>query len=135
MPTPEKLVKPQDTKVNDTRKKKVTRRLNPEETMVRGPEFPVESDEELVNKYEKPEEILAHGYSLVPGDLDPFDNERNYRRVCPREYAVDRDPRPDERAYNYYDPAPGYGPKEKVLDQDSEDYGHKASVEGDHQDD
>jgi hypothetical protein len=130
----EKLVQPQDSKHNDTAKKKVTRKLNPEETMVRGPEFPVESDTDLVGKYEKSLEVLAHGYHLIPGDLDPFDNERNYRRVRP-EYCGKLQLEPGERAYNYYDPAPGYGAKEKVFDQDDEDYGKQAPVESDRQDD
>lgn len=131
----------ESNKAADTAKKKVTRKANPEETLVRGPEYPVESDESLASKSGKgvftADETLAHGYSLTEAqDLDPFDNERNYVRVCPDKHGVSIDPIPgDERSYNKIKPAYKYGAKEKQFDQDSEDYGHSASKEGDHQDD
>lgn len=131
----------ESVKAKETAKKKVTRKLNPEETMIRGPESPVDNDEKLagraLNGVSSPNEILAHGYNrLESGDLDPFDNERNYIRVCPDKHGVDVDPiRGDERSYNKLQPAYKYGAKEKQFDQDSEDYGHDAVKQSDHQDD
>lgn len=119
----------ESAKPKETAKKKVTRKANPEETLVRGPESPVESDEELAGKtthgVSSGTEILAHGYDVLKIDdgLDMFDNERNYHRMCPQMGTVD-DPTPNVRAYNQVRPTPGYGPKDKGLDQDSEDYDH-----------
>jgi hypothetical protein len=131
----------ESVKPKETAKKKVTRKLNPEETLVRGPEYPVDDDEKLVGRSGKgvfsPDEVLAHGFVMCETqDLDPFDNERNYVRVCPDKYGVDVDPiRGDERSYNKIKPAYKYGAKEKQLDQDSEDYGKSVLKESDHQDD
>lgn len=128
----------ESVKAKETAKKKVTRKLNPEETMVRGPESPVESDQALVGKDGIGDtEVLAHGYRMTEvQDLDPFDNERNYVRVCPDKHGVDVDPiRGDDRSYNKIKPAHKYGAKEKQFDQDSEDYGKSETKPGDHLDD
>lgn len=128
----------ESAKAKETAKKKITRKLNPEETMVRGPEYPVESDTRLVSEVGIGDtEVLAHGYRETEvQDLDPFDNERNYVRVCPDKHGVDVDPiKGDDRSYNKIKPAYKYGAKEKQFDQDSEDYGHNATKPGDHQDD
>jgi len=128
----------ESAKAKETAKKKVTRKLNPEETMVRGPEYPAESDQALVGKLGAGDsETLAHGYRLTDvQDLDPFDNERNYNRVRPEVCGAVGDPiLGDDRSYNKIMPAPKYGAKKKQFDQDSEDYGKKAVSKGDHQDD
>lgn len=129
----------ESVKSKETAKKKVTRKLNPEETMVRGPESGVDSDTILAGRTLKPvsspNEILAHGYNRLALEVDPFDNERNFERVRPEVCGVMEDPEPEIRAYNQYLPAPKYGAKRKVFDQDSEDYGHEAVSESDHQDD
>jgi hypothetical protein len=128
-------------KSKETAKKRVTRKANPEETLARGPESGVESDEALVKKDGiGSDEVLAHGYRNLDADMDPFDNERNCYRMSGR-FLGDQseqeknDPVPNERAYNYYKPAPGYGPKKKGLDQDGEDYGEKDTKSGNDLDD
>lgn len=129
----------ESVKAKETAKKKVTRKLNPEETMVRGPEFPVKSDQELVGRVGAgDDEVLAHGFVQldIENGVDPFDNERNYVRVCPDKHGVDVDPiKGDERSYNRIKPAYKYGAKEKQFDQDSEDYGHSVTSDSSHLDD
>jgi hypothetical protein len=128
----------ESVKAKETAKKKVTRKLNPEETMVRGPEEPVESDQALVAEVGAgSSEVLASGYRLTEvQDLDPWDNERNYNRVRPEVCGTDSDPvLGDDRSYNKILPASKYGAKKKQFDQDSEDYGKKETLDSDHQDD
>lgn len=132
---------PESAKGKETAKKKLTRKLNPVEVYERIPDSNVMTDEQLASRslrdVAKVNEVLAHGFTgLDSSDLDPFDNERNYIRVCPDRHSVAYDPVPgDERSYNKVRPAPGYGAKEKRFDQDDEDYGHDVTKESDHQDD
>ena len=126
----------------DTAKKKVTRKANPEETTVLGPEFPVESDEALadktLNNVANADECLAHGYRLLADsdELDPFDNERNFNWVRPK-FVGDINELKDDCSYNEKMPSPGYGPKWKSImrDQDGEDYGRDTVKQGDAKDD
>lgn len=129
----------ESNKTQEIARKKVTRKANPQEAYPRAPFSPVESDEALEAKTGKgvvgPNEALANGFSHMDfdDDLDVFDNERNYNRVCPQMGSVHEIP--EERAYNKIQPTPGYGPKEKRVDQDGEDYGKSSIKESDHQDD
>lgn len=126
----------ESAKGRETAKKKATRKANPQEAYPKAPESGVLSDEALASKSGvQGSEILAHGYRKVDLDLDMFDNERNYDRVRPEVKSESDDPQPNVRAYNQSCPAPGYGAKKKILDQDGEDYGASNTQESSHLDD
>lgn len=127
----------ESAKAKETAKKLVTRKANPYEGYEPNKlqESGVDSAETLaargLKSVSSATEALAQGYDRLEfqSPMDPFDNERNYTRVRGNYHddadcKESQDPHPDIRAYNQNKPAPGYGSKEKVMDQDGEDYGH-----------